>query len=271
MVNTHYAERRLSDWGNGSFVHWSRYPKGKALIFIHGFNGSPEDTFSEFEILFRTSVGFQDYDIYFYGYDSLFQPAEVSQAEFRDFVDHIQDNSISLFNSSLPAKDLSRLPYNKILIVAHSLGAVVSRLALLSAHREKKQWVHYCSLLLFAPAHKGTALTLTAMISGEALPGLLKLVSLVAGFFVPTMKELNGESVVIRDLEKETLDLIEKEKITTFTIAKEVIWASRERIVRCHSFGKDPEGWKLPKTNHSSVCKPTTRFLRPLEILAKHL
>jgi hypothetical protein len=270
MVETHFAERKLSDWGRGSFVHWSRKPKGKAIIFIHGFNGGPDDTFSEFEILFRTSSGFKGYDIYFYGYDSLFQPAEVSAVEFRDFIKQIQKNSLSLFNSSLPSDDDARTPYKKVLIVAHSLGAVVSRLALLSAFKKKFKWVDNCSLLLFAPAHKGTSLTLTSIIMGEAMPGLLKIVSLVAKFFVPTIKELQGNSIVIEELEKETKNLIKK-GVRTFTIAKGVVWASRERIVRCVTFGEDPEAERIPKTNHSSVCKPSLKFLRPLEILRNHI
>ena len=63
----HLSERKLSGWGKDTYVFWAVKPVGKAVVFIHGFNGSTADTFSEFEVLFRDNAEFDGYDVYFFG------------------------------------------------------------------------------------------------------------------------------------------------------------------------------------------------------------
>lgn len=268
----HFAERKLSDWGKDTFVHWAVNPTGKAIVFIHGFNGSTVDTFSEFDVMFRDHPEFDGYDIYFFGYDSLAEPIGSSALLFRNFLNQIYDNSVSFYNISKPAKEKSRPAYQRIVVIAHSLGAVVARVALLEAYVNNLAWVENCSLILFAPAHKGASSSLSALISGKALPGLWKLISVAAGYKIPALKELESSSKLLRELEEETLKLITS-KIESFTIAKEVIWASYDRVVTPQRFGKDPDATRFPSTNHGNVCKPCAakRQLRALETVIRHL
>lgn len=270
MVDHHFAERKLPGWGKNTFVHWSRKPKGKAVVFIHGFGGDSADTFPDFNSLFRTSAKFKGVDVFFYGYYSRSRTIGSNSSEFSDLLQKLSKDSSSLFsyNSNMQAE---RRPNAKnIIIVAHSIGAIIFRRALLDAYKQNLKWVNNCSLILFAPAHNGSSLTISKLVDGKGLPGLLELVSVVIPFFMPVLEEIRAGKPFIQKLETDTLDCINKGK-TKFTIARKVVWAATERIVVHQYFGKDPPPITIPNTTHTTVCKPTLRFLKPFELVVDNI
>ncbi|MBL0341251.1 MAG: hypothetical protein IPP71_10135 [Bacteroidetes bacterium] len=82
-------------------------PSKKALIFIHGFRGSTNSTFNDFHYLFRNYNQFLGYDIFFYGYDSLWVRANISANQFCDFIDYLHDSSDTLYLSSNRLKKIT--------------------------------------------------------------------------------------------------------------------------------------------------------------------
>lgn len=68
MDSNFYMQRSISKWGKNTYVNWTRFPQNKALIFIHGFNGSSMETFGDFNLEFRFLPEYKDYRIrYLFG------------------------------------------------------------------------------------------------------------------------------------------------------------------------------------------------------------
>src|SRR5260370_16772791 len=145
---------------NKSTGLWAATPRqtGKAILFIHGFNGEAVSTWTEFERFLLREPKCQDRDIVFFGYDGLKTYAEVSAQEFGKFLDRLCADPHSIFRASFPnsVRRDKGFAYGDVLVVAHSLGAVISRRALLNAFDTKKNWLSKIRLVLFAPAHNGT-------------------------------------------------------------------------------------------------------------------
>ena len=137
-------------------------PNRKALLFIHGFNGDAVKTWSDFHELLPERPKFTCHDIVFYGYDGLRAEMNASAAIFRAFLDKLLMATKSFLADNLPpsAQRADDFGYDELVIVAHSLGAVISRRALLDATRNKSEWVARTKLVLYAPAHKGPVTTL---------------------------------------------------------------------------------------------------------------
>jgi alpha-beta hydrolase superfamily lysophospholipase len=78
------------------------------------------------------------YDLIFYTYDSRNTPAANSGALFKQFLNQLFEEPLLFCNATLDpeAARLNSFQYKNVLIVAHSLGAVVSRLALVNAFLE---------------------------------------------------------------------------------------------------------------------------------------
>jgi hypothetical protein len=159
---------------------------------------------------------------------------------------------------------VERETYLQIVIVAHSLGAVVTRYALNAGHEDKQKWLDKCKLVLFAPAHIGAQRELKSFVD---FPGPIKCLGPFIRYFVLTFNQLVDPTIIIKPMTDKCNDLIEKEGIQTFTIAKKVIWASPERVVINDFFLKDPKPLIFQKKGHSAVCKPTRSFIKPIEEL----
>jgi hypothetical protein len=145
----------------GSVAYWSKAPQRKLVLFVHGFTGSAVDSWLEFPRLLRLDPHFKGYDLVSFAYESNRQPATFSASAFYHFLSRIMDSPASTINAGLPT-DLVRATtfgYDRVVIVAHSLGAVVARRALVNAHTQHAPWVGKIALLLFAPAHKGILAT----------------------------------------------------------------------------------------------------------------
>jgi hypothetical protein len=256
-------QRQLSDWGKNTYVNWSVNKVTKAIIFIHGFNGSSLETFGNFNLEFRYRPEYFGYDVYFYGYDSLKIQIPISSNSFYSFLVTIHNNIKEIITNSKANVDR---PYNydEIVIVAHSLGAVVARYALLIGADKNDKWLNICKLILFAPAHKGAKKAISNLYN--QLPGFLKYVGPLAEFFVVTINEVMEGSELIKELEIKYRSIMKK-KDRQFAIAKKVIWAEYDRIVNCVDFLEDPQAEVFKGRDHTNVCKPTKRFTRPFEVV----
>jgi hypothetical protein len=119
-------------WGVGSRTRLSKaaHPMG-ALIFVHGFKGDAWTTWLDFPGGLATAEKASDYDLFFYGYDSR-QSAPTIAIELIDFLRAVAENPAdAVTNSSLASGMPLRkaFSYESLVLCAHSLGAVVSRLA----------------------------------------------------------------------------------------------------------------------------------------------
>jgi hypothetical protein len=262
-TNSFHLQRTIPNWGKQTFVNWCVNDVDKAVIFIHGFNGSSENTFGDFHLEFRFREEFADKDVYFFSYDSLFVQIPNSGLRFKKFLEIISTNLGEVVSNS--HADISRTSnYKKVTIIAHSLGAVVARWALMRAYNQNCNWVHNIELILFAPAENGAR---EEILDFLCFPGYLKMLGPAIKYFVTTVKQLTNKSLIVEPLKKEYIALCEKSN-PKFAFAKGIIWAQKERVVTNDIYLKDEPDPIEFDTDHVSICKPTKKFSYPFEIVA---
>jgi len=269
-MQTHLALRTLKGTQKPDkdiHVLFAAQPKRKALLFIHGFSGDAIKTWSDFHELLPGRPQCTCRDIIFYGYDGLRADMHASAAIFRAFLDELFKSTKSFLADNLPpsAQRADDFGYDELVIIAHSLGAVIARRALLDATRMSLDWVVRTKLVLYAPAHKGAKVTELALEVASSFT-FLKLFGIVARFESPLIDQLKPESQSLKALLEDT-EIATKDGANTHLVARKVVIAEYEKIVQNESFGKDPPPDTIPETTHTSVCKPKRDFLQPLILL----
>ena len=267
----HYPERPVQ-WADGRQIRaiWSRNPGGKAIVFIHGYGGNPVSTWADFHELLPAQPKTAEYDLIFYDYDGLRADMTTSSDIFREFLVALFARPAALVNSSLPvsAARAGIFEYTEVVIVAHSLGAVISRWAILQAREAQCAWTSRLKLVFFAPAHMGANVVRLALsvISGfpyfAALAGIWR-------FESPLVDQLKTNSPELKELRARTKKAI-ADGNSNYLIAKKTIHAEHEKIVSNLQFCSDPPAVPFGG-DHFSICKPKQRFPDPVNQLLEIL
>ena len=252
-------------------VLFSANPSRKGILFIHGFSGNALETWSNFPTLLPECPKFIGRDLYFYGYDGLKHDMYASAAIFRTFLANLFTQTVGILSQNLPlsAQRSVDFGYDEIVIVAHSLGAVIARRALLDATTQNAQWTPKTKLVLYAPAHMGAKVADLAL---EAITSFafLKLFGVFTRFNSPLIDQLKSGSPDLQKLLDDTIAATANSN-NMHLIAMKVFIAPDEKIVTNRSFGQDPPPDAIPGTSHTTVCKPRKDFLTPLEYLERCL
>ena len=271
---SHYLARSLSlgpDYDKkGTSAIWARNPNGKAVVFIHGYGGDALTTWNEFNKHLPESPGFEQYDFIFYGHDGLYTTTTASATLFCEFLNQLFTQPLTIINPSLSLAAARRqeFQYSKIILAAHSLGAVIGRWSLLFARDRRYTWMNKTTLVLYAPAHMGARVVRLAL---ESRLGILSsVVSSFIRFSSPLIDELAPGSQELQALQQKTLAAINAGD-SPYLIAKKVVFAAKERIVTNLPFPQDPAPITFAGTTHHSVCKPKDTFLDPIDVLSKAL
>src|SRR5215471_9605979 len=128
LEQTHLMSRPLQEDSKVQAIFAVR-PSRKAILFIHGYTGDALKTWKDFPALLPQNPKFAGHDLLFYGYDGLRAPVGSSASLFRQFLEKLFANTPDISNRSLPPlfhRDAT-FGYDDLIIVAHSLGAVVTR------------------------------------------------------------------------------------------------------------------------------------------------
>lgn len=264
-MNYHYAPTPIDNFGKNSMGQFSYLAASTLIVFIHGFQGSSLATWNFFPNLTREDDAYKNADILYFGYDTLSGQVSEHAIELYRFL----DCCISpLGNGFMPFElwDQER-SYKRIILVAHSLGAILARQAQLFAYDEKKEWVNMTTLALFAPAHNGAyILSLLDSIKTSALSTLL----LVVKYRFPILRDLdiNNSNAIWRTIRDKTEKLLQKERID-FPKAKLVVFAHGDRVVKNESYLSDAIPQYIKYSNHISVCKPSKKNMQPYIMLKK--
>jgi pimeloyl-ACP methyl ester carboxylesterase len=244
-------------------------PQEKAVLFIHGFSGNAQETWPDFPGMAQKSPKFDGRDLYFYGYDGVQAGIESSAAIFRVFLERLFEEAAEMVNHSVPHAVYQRhveFRYGELHIVAHSLGAVIARRALLDATRQNKWWVSHVKLVLFAPAHCGAKVVDLALMAASSLSWMGGIFSAITQWVSPLVPQLHPDSPQIKALWRDT-ELACAGGQAPHLIAQRVIIAHYENIVENVTFVHDPPPLTIPGTTHQSVCKPTETRRSPLNHL----
>jgi hypothetical protein len=270
MTDSHFLDRPINSHGKNSVMYLSRNPSGKAVVFIHGFSGDPQKTWGEFSNMISRYNKFEDCDFYFYGYDSQYIQTNNSATDFYNFLLVLNTSPETLQPFTLSGR--GGIQYSKILIAAHSMGAIITRLSLMLASEEEAPWINKNEMILFAPAHNGSMLTELIREAGGIFPSFLKTLSLYYKYKAVTIPDLDEKSTLLKDLKLKTEKLLNDTKGKgDFTKAKSVIWAREENVVINARFFKDTLQFIAENTKHTTVCKPRHDFSLPIEKIIEHL
>jgi len=245
--------------GKDSTAFYSLKKPDKLVVFVHGFQGTSIGTWNNFSKLTTEDQDFSTTDILYYGYDSLNGQAYDQSLEFLKFLNRYSTPDTQKLTLHSPGK------YKKIIIVAHSLGALVVRYALLDAIKDSYPWRNLCKLVLFAPAHNGARIQNLVMMS---LPSFTKVIGGIAMFFKPILHDLSIGSPAIEDIRKQTdyyKNSPEHNLLSALTIH-----AHGDLVVQNSSYCFDEKHPKSPvrESSHMKVCKPKEdQYTLPFEIL----
>jgi hypothetical protein len=140
---------------------------------------------------------FSGYDLLFYSYDSRHDSALASATILFDFLDPFLGDPAHRINDQLDSTRPWNFRHSEIYIIAHSLGAPITRKMLLTALLRKSTWLPKVNLIFFAPA--------TAGVRAE------EILRLVFGWFFhvyryncPVVDDLRIGSTFLRILHSET-------------------------------------------------------------------
>ena len=220
----------------------------RAVVFVHGFNGSAHSTWTDFVGLIDTdsitSGWWNTVDLYFFDYhkQSVFEQVArntVTLAEFIEFIWPVPSESLTALFEEVLRIDFS---YEEITLVGHSEGGLLVRKVILEAARYDIRLENYrllhdrrgslepqpegilkADLRLFAPA-----------IAGEAISGILGILGslpIVSNFVrgSSAKQSLASESVSVSAARKATEEYTEY--LTMNCFRAHILWADHDSVV----------------------------------------
>jgi hypothetical protein len=215
-------------------------------------------------------------DVVYYGYDGRRTGAVISASLLYKFLTTLAARPASIINPTLPdgvPKRPGGFRYRRIVLVGHSLGAVVCRQAILFGVQSGKRWLDKTRFVAFAPAHMGSnVVVMASFILGMFKPLTPGTVVSLAKAFFPVLSDLEVGSSTLQQLHAQTMAAIP----TTVRagalhplIARKAVFGSRDHIVESTPFAMNPAPTILLGRRHTDVCKPSKAFLDPLKIVAR--
>ena len=249
-----------------------------AVVFVHGFWGCPEKTWIQFQTLMDTvqhSVPWwRESDAYFYAYDS--------ERQFGPNAASLLDFICSVFPAPEwrrlgAANDLVARKYKTLVLTGHSEGGVLVRYAVLrrvqeleGRHLEYKEIeadpVLRANLRLFSPAYWG------ALLSGYPgillrIPGLGSLIEMRLRKSA-AYKQLESSSPLLAEIRSRTVAKA-KEYQGLGALRARNLFPEDDEIVTAEALETDLPAEFEAGQNHSSICKPKPKYLKPLSFVRR--
>jgi len=144
--------------------------------------------------------------------------------------------------------------YTRVAIVAHSLGAVVSRRAILDGIECGATWPERSRLILFAPAHMGTRLLKDQSMLSGGLGGIVSTILVAWKLSRPAADDLKYGSPFLKKLWADTKRYLDEGWAEPLR-AKQVLFGEHEIVVDVGRFCDDPIQQVWPNHTHVSICK----------------
>jgi hypothetical protein len=256
----------------------------RAVIFIHGFSGSANGTWTDFLTLVDdpyTDQWWEESDLFFFDYHSasLHRKLARNKLDVLKFINHVWPNPPdSLFTAGgvTLRKDVT---YSELFLVGHSEGGLLLRKVILDVADSDAAIQQYrtqrfapkgpepsstgvliANLRLFAPA-----------LGGETINGLLGVLSRspVISTFTGSLAaklSMGPASAAVTSARDSTNEYSDYLKMECFRA--HILWADDDTIIEPERYKRDLEcGNPPPGTSHTSVCKPTQQYKKPLKFV----
>jgi pimeloyl-ACP methyl ester carboxylesterase len=251
-----------------------------AVVFIHGWGGSAGDTWETFPAEIRSMPQASKADVFFIEYGSLKDTVEFCAAQMQLFLNDVLHRPLeSIVNPSLPRSE-QREPesfYERVVLVAHSMGAVIARRAVLNLERDalSDEDRGRFTFLFFAPAHKGSevAALIQSGLCLDWLPGA-SLLGKALTMYYRSLEDLTVGSQFLQKLEADSRSARESraEEGAEFQYLRAHVYhAQEDKVVVQVGFDDDHPLKPVMRHNHRSICKPNRSYQVPTTALRVYL
>jgi len=176
-------------WGDRTHVFLSYQPR-RLLLFVHGFGGENTATWLNFPTLMLDDSDYALDDLVFYGYESRRQSANASAGLLYKRCNELLARP-DRYQTALGDQRRHDFCYERVIIIAHSLGAPVVRTMLLRAQKDGAEWLDKVALVFFAPATAGARAEAIGRLVGNWRPsGILALARIYLLYRWPVVDDL---------------------------------------------------------------------------------
>lgn len=269
-----------------SFALVSAAPTGdveRAVVFVHGFNGSARDTWTDFlSLVDDEGAGrwWELSDIFFFDYKraSVFSQLINNTLEVYRFIHSVFPQPFDLFKTNNPFRDKD-FQYRELFLVGHSEGGLLLRKAVIEAAQRdpavqiflqaskfgkvdppEPTGLLLAKLRLFAPALGGEMLTGIYGVTAS-LPIISNALSSSAA-----KQGMSPSSAAVTEARRQTDHYAYSLPFECFRA--HIVWAEEDLIISAEKYERDRHGLSFPSgTSHTSVCKPTWNYSLPLDFV----
>ncbi|HEX7360318.1 MAG TPA: alpha/beta fold hydrolase [Bryobacteraceae bacterium] len=245
-------------------------------MFVHGFFGNVIKTWQHFSELCDSkrvpgAETLARSDLFFFDYPAHKAFVKDSATELTKFMSRLFPRpTMELFGLTEDLRNDIRspwLPYTRVLLVGHSLGAVVIRECIENQFRladdmRRGAWIETAEISLFAPAHIGFKFSGIKELVFHLSPDIITSIpSLYRAFF-----DLQEKSNLLRDLRRRTeRRAIEHSTLKCFRAR--ALYGSKEDVVIPGEFDCDYTPEWVQGRNHVEICKPDAVFTHPIQFV----
>jgi hypothetical protein len=255
----------------------------RAIVFIHGFNGSAKGTWTDFTSLVddpqATTNWWEAADLFFFDYqwDSVFRQLTNNTLKIYKFIKEIFPKPEIIGRAY--AYRSQPFEYDELFLVGHSeRGLLLRKVIVEAAERDAAigtfMWdsrytkisppaaagMLKAKMRLFAPALGGD------MQSG--LVGLLSSLPVVSNALSTSAakKGMDQGSPSVTEARKRTDRYAEYLRFDCFRA--HIIWAEKDSIINSEKYTEDRQCHNFPTgSTHTSICKPTLNYPLPLNFV----
>jgi pimeloyl-ACP methyl ester carboxylesterase len=252
----------------------------RAVIFIHGFNGSARGTWTDFLSLVddpsAASGWWERADLFFFDYqwDSIFRQLTNNTLTIYKFVNDVFPKPEAIGRAHSFRSDA--FEYDNLTLVGHSEGGLLLRRVIVraaqldtaidafmekslyeKATRPDPEGMLKADMRLFAPA-----------LGGDMQSGIVGILS-----SLPVVSHALSASAARKGMDQGSPSVIEARKRSD-NYAKylrfpcfeaHITWAEKDSIINSEKYDRDHECVNFPPgSSHTSVCKPTLTYPEPI-------
>jgi pimeloyl-ACP methyl ester carboxylesterase len=258
----------------------------RAVVFVHGFNGSARSTWTDFVSLIDSveeRSWWERSDVFFFHYRmaSVFRQVSRNATTLLDFLEQIFPAPPPELFQSYSVSLRSQQRYRYLTLVGHSEGGLLLRKAIVEAAGYDDRLEEYrvsatrstdaepaaegilvAELRLFAPAIGGEALTgLRGVLANSPVISPFLTVSAAKTSMAPASSPVN-------------ITRAQTEHYSKFLrmpcFRAHILWADNDSIILAEKYLRDRACRNIsPLTNHVSVCKPSLLYLLPVHFVER--
>jgi len=220
----------------------NKHTNRKLLVFIHGWNGDPKETWRNFPTLACRDPGISDVDVLVVDYPTYMARRNVHLAELSDWLSKKLD---ILYQSR---------PYAKMAIVAHSMGGVIAREIIINRQLARRQ-ASFGLVVSIASPHKGADIA--------SLGDILNISK-------PLTEEIKPGSSFLATLQTHWEGLIPRPSSHCYSSHGDTVVSSDSALAYCDYRTMYPYRW-----NHKELVKPDDRnddrYALPMNMVSQFL